>query len=56
MRQSIKTNNNTIQSKVFDISILERKAFELSRLNDFVDGHDDIFDVLHSDQNQQHHR
>lgn len=44
-------NNNAPQAKVFDIEILQSKPFELSRLAGFVDGHDDIFDVLsHSQQ------
>ena len=46
MRNVKTANNNQSESKVFDINLLKRKPFELSRLQGFVDGEDDIFDVL----------
>ena len=51
MRNSIFLNggcfgNKPRSNKIFDISLLDRRAFELSRLEDFVEGKDDIFDVL----------
>ena len=52
MRKFDSANGNNSQSKVFDIDLLKRKPFELSRLEGFVEGHDDIFDVL-SDQKQE---
>ena len=55
MRKIKNANNNVPTSKVFDIELLKRKPFELSRLEGFVDGHDDIFDVL-ADQKQQQER
>ena len=52
-------NNNSPKPSVFDINRLTRKPFELSRLQGFVDGHDDIFDVLadkpmHSTMREKH--
>ncbi|MFK7839581.1 MAG: hypothetical protein AB8B83_04560 [Bdellovibrionales bacterium] len=48
--RSSNANNNVPTSKVFDINLLENRPFELSRLEGFVDGHDDIFDVLSQKQ------
>jgi hypothetical protein len=53
MRKYDSANGNNSQSKVFDIDLLKRKPFELSRLEGFVDGHDDIFDVLTEHKQEQ---
>lgn len=52
MRKMTTANTNKVNSKVFDIDLLNRKTFELSRLEGFVDGTDDIFDVLATQQEQ----
>jgi len=46
MRKIRNANNNIPTSKVFDVNLLRSKPFELSRLEGFVDGEDDIFDIL----------
>ena len=46
MRKIETANTNSSESKVFDVNLLTREPFELSRLEGFVDGNDDIFDVL----------
>lgn len=46
MRKLKTANANSSKSKVFDLNLLSREPFELSRLEGFVDGNDDIFDVL----------
>lgn len=53
MRKFDTANGNNSQSKVFDIDLLKRKPFELSRLEGFVEGHDDIFDVLYDQKQEQ---
>ena len=55
MRKIRNANNNVPRSKVFDISLLQKKPFELSRLEGFVDGHDDIFDVLATAPQERSH-
>jgi len=46
-------NNNSPKPRIFDIHNLDRKPFELSRLEGFVDGSDDIFDVLGQNKQEQ---
>ena len=46
MRKLETANTNQSESKVFNINLLTREPFELSRLEGFVEGQDDIFDVL----------
>lgn len=53
MRKHRTANNNSPKPTVFDISLLDRRAFELSRLKGFVDGEDDIFDVLSQDHQEK---
>lgn len=48
-------NNNIPRPSIFDLNRLERKPFELSRLEGFVDGNDDIFDVLSSKSKENAH-
>lgn len=55
MRKLETANTNSLKSKVFNISLLTREPFELSRLEGFVDGSDDIFDVL-ANKMQEHSR
>ena len=50
MRKIKTANNNQSSGKVFDINLLQKRPFELSRLEGFVDGKDDIFDVLSGDK------
>lgn len=47
-------NNNAPQPMVFNIDLLDRKPFELSRLDGFVDGKEDIFDVLSKDHKEHY--
>lgn len=53
MRKVTTANTNKVESRVFDIALLTREPFELSRLEGFVDGKEDIFDVL-SSQSKEH--
>ena len=53
MRNFKSANTNSESSKVFDIDLLKTKPFELSRLQGFVDGEDDIFDVLSAKDNNK---
>lgn len=46
MRKIRTANNNAPKPQVFNVERLRGKAFQLSRLQAFIDGHDDIFDVL----------
>jgi len=55
MRNIRNANNNVPTNKVFDVNLLQTKPFELSRLKGFVDGHDDIFDVLATTPQERTH-
>jgi len=46
-------NNNAPKTSVFDIEHLTKKPFALSRLEGFIEGNQDIFDVLSSEQKEQ---
>jgi len=48
-------NNNAPNPTVFDIERLAHKPFALSRLEAFIDGNEDIFDVLASEPKETNH-